>query len=187
VSAILRQKGAILLCGAFLASSGCAIIPFRHRAPNPIVPVPQATATDTLVVIPPAPPDTLEPVSQAPSTHRHPHPPPKPPAPADSSQHSESPPEPPPAQAAPDRSISIEMPGALRTQLEASYQTDLTSTEKTVTLLAERRLAQADLDKLQTVTGLLSQARAAFDQQDLQAAANLVHKARVLADEIASH
>ncbi len=91
--------------------------------------------------------------------------------------------EPPPALP----SVSIAMPEEQRARLERLTRAELAMADRITTEIAPRLKADADLEKLATVKGLIEQTNAALDRSDIQSAANLAHKAKLLATELLSH
>ncbi len=96
-----------------------------------------------------------------------------------SSRYSSPSPSPPP-------SVSIAMPEEQRARLERLTRAELGMADRITTEIAPRLKSDADLEKLQTVKGLIEQSHAALDRDDIQSAANLAHKAKLLATELLS-
>jgi hypothetical protein len=84
-------------------------------------------------------------------------------------------------------SVSIAMPEEQRARLERLTRAELGMADRITTEIAPRLKADADLEKLRTVKGLIEQSHAALDRDDIQSAANLAHKAKLLATELLSH
>ncbi len=81
-------------------------------------------------------------------------------------------------------SVSVALAPAEKAKLTATTRFEMAEADSIVVKVGPRLYREKDREKLQTVQGLIDQARSALDREDVRAAANLAHKARVLALEL---
>jgi hypothetical protein len=81
--------------------------------------------------------------------------------------------------------VSVDLPASARARLEAEARRNMAAADSLAADLGRHHLPAHDREKLDTAHGLVRQAREALRRGDLQAAANLAHKARLLAAEVA--
>jgi len=172
---------------ALVALTGCAYWPWRETD-NPVAP-PEVVADTTGQARASAPPDSMnrgpigtppilgsetrskpaetkeKPVAQGPGA-----------APADTIKAVEQPP----------LSVSVAMTEKEREQLRTVCIGDLAAAELIINRLSPRANGTASRQEIETVRGFVTQSRAALESDDIRAAATLAHKARVLAEDMAS-
>ncbi|MBD3302104.1 MAG: hypothetical protein GF346_06635 [Candidatus Eisenbacteria bacterium] len=82
--------------------------------------------------------------------------------------------------------ISIDLPDERRVELWRSTLRDLATATSLLDRIPDPPRTDQEAVKVQTLRGLVTQARTALDRKDLTAAASLAHKARLLAEQLAS-
>ena len=171
-----------------LAIAGCSLVG-RSRAPETIGPPITFFQPDTAEVA--GPPDSLSgaarpapaipvpPPREEPRRARRPSPPPEASVAPDTLAA--------PADSTPEQSpISIDLPDEKKAELWRTTLRDLAAASSLLERVPATPRSDEEAVKVQTLRGLIAQARSALDRRDFQAAASLAHKARLLAGQLAT-
>ena len=185
-----------LRCSCFLRFPAVRGFRIRHTG-NPVSPIDSPSDTlaaikaapDTLAPGPP-PPIGTEPVTEHPSSG-HSEPATRKGHPAETNPPAAS--TEPPAASATDStgqeplSVSVALSDVERSQLRTACLGDLAAAETLLSTASSHAATQEqERERLETVRGFITEARSALEKEDVRAAANLAHKARVLAEAIAT-
>jgi hypothetical protein len=81
-------------------------------------------------------------------------------------------------------SVSVALPEEERLQLRSAALADITAADIALSGLGPRALTEEEKQTVETIRGLMDQARHALSGEDIQAAADLARKARLLADKL---
>lgn len=181
-----RMHRGVFVCSLLLFMGGCGII-VRKPAPSPVEPPQEIHTTffDSVAVFTIGPPDSLA----LPDTQADRNPPranggrrrgsdrTRQPSIAESTATT-------PGGPAELPSVSVALPEEERMQLRNAALADITQADIVLSGLSRRSLTQEEKRSVDTIRGLMDQARDALVKEDIQAAADLARKARLLADKL---
>jgi hypothetical protein len=180
-----RAMVRLALAGLVLiVASGCALSPWR-KSESPVAPH-TATADTVGQAAAQAPVDTLRfgPIGTAPivgeETRRKPAPPKEKPAPAGAELDTLR------AAEKPQLPVSVALTDKEKGELRDACLGDLAVADAIIKRLAPKATGAKAQQDLETVRGFVTQARDALSSEDVRSAATLAHKARVLAEDLAS-